>query len=280
MGWPARLALRYRRDGEATRAEVSHSGPLRVLKALYPEGPACCHHVIVHPPAGIASGDRLDIEVALEAHTHVLLTTPGATRFYRSDGASGEQHVQVSVGASARLEWLPQETLVYRDADAINGLAFALAPGAEMIGSDVVALGLPEAGQPFDRGALRQSLALHAPGLPGWLDRAHIRADDARLLHSPLGLAGHGAWGLLWWASGQAQAAAAVQTALDAARELAAASPLAVTAGATALQPNVVALRVLGPRVEPISQLLRAVRRRWRDQLWGLAAQDPRLWAT
>ena len=280
MGWQAQLALRYRRDGEATRAEVAHSGPLRVLKALYPEGPRCCQHVIVHPPAGIASGDSLAIDIALDRGAEVLLTTPGATRFYRSDGAPGKQQVQVRVGAEARLEWLPQETLVYRDACAVNRLDFRLAAGAEMIGCDVVALGLPEADQPFERGSLLQSLQLSAPGLPGWLDRAAIRADDTRLLHSPLGLAGHGAWGLLWWASGQAQDASSVQQALDAARELSAASVLAASAGATALQPNVVVLRVLGPRVEPITQLLRAVRRRWREQLWGLPARDPRLWAT
>jgi urease accessory protein len=88
VSWHGALALHYRRDGERTIAHDRHEGPLRVLQRLYPEGPRICHHVLVHPPGGIVGGDHLEIEATLDAATHALITTPGATRFYRSGGAS------------------------------------------------------------------------------------------------------------------------------------------------------------------------------------------------
>ena len=91
MSWRGHLALRYWRDGERTVAHDRHDGPLRVLQALYPEGPGVCQHVLVHPPGGVVGGDDLAIRADLGEGAHALVTTPGATRFYRSTGARASQ---------------------------------------------------------------------------------------------------------------------------------------------------------------------------------------------
>ena len=145
MGWHAHLQLHYTRDGERTTALDRHHGPLRVLQRLYPEGEAICHHVLVHPPGGVVGGDVLALQADLDAGSHAVITTPGATRFYRSDGALARQQVQASVAAGARLEWLPMETIAYRGCQVHNSLHVDLAPGAQMLGWDVLALGLPAA---------------------------------------------------------------------------------------------------------------------------------------
>jgi len=55
MTWRAHLQLHYTlRDGRCV-GHSTHVGPLRVLKSLYPEGPAVCHHVLVHPPGGVVA---------------------------------------------------------------------------------------------------------------------------------------------------------------------------------------------------------------------------------
>jgi urease accessory protein len=80
MAWRGALALDYRaRDGR-TIVHDRHDGPLRVLRALYPED-GVCHSVLVHPPGGIVGGDTLAIALSLAPGTHALVTTPGATRF-------------------------------------------------------------------------------------------------------------------------------------------------------------------------------------------------------
>lgn len=274
MSWHGRLALHYRREGGRTTALDRHHGPLRVLQRLYPEGPGICHHVLVHPPGGMVGGDRLEIEATLEAGAHALVTTPSATRYYRSTGAPASQQALLRVAAGARLEWLPLETLAYRGCHAHNGVQLHLAPGAEAMGWDVLALGLPAAGRPFDSGRFHQHLELSGV----WLERGTIDATDRLLLDSPLGLAGHRVLATMWWAEGDALAPARRQALLDSAREVLAAGPLHRTAGATAPQPRVVVVRLLAHGVEPALHCLMAVRAAWRRQAWALAAEPPRIW--
>lgn len=276
MGWHGRLQLDYRRDGDTTQAHDRHEGPLRVLRCLYPEGPGICHHVLVHPPGGMVGGDTLDITLTLAEGSHAVITSPGAARFYRSQGERAVQQVLATLADGARLEWLPLETLAYSGCNGENRLVFALDAGAEMLGWDVLALGLPAADQPYERGCYRQHLEL--PGV--WLERGTIAADDAVLLDSPLGLAGQRVMGTLWLASGTPMPAVRRDALLDAARGLAADHALARQAGATAPNDRVVVLRALAPRVEPLMDLFKAVRHAWRHEAWGLTAVLPRIWAT
>lgn len=276
MTWLARLELSARRDerGRCTVHSV-HQGPLRALKTLYPEGDAIAHLVIVHPPGGIVGGDRLEVALSLAPHTHAVLTTPGATRFYRNEGRAAAQQVQATVGSAARLEWLPLETLVHSGCHAENAVEFRLDEGAEMIGWDVVALGLPAAGEAFSAGHFTQQL--HWPG--HWIERGVIDAGDTRLLQSPLGLNGLSAWLTMWFAAAQPLEPARAEALLDAARE-SAASPAMPVAGATCVHQRVVVLRALADRTEPLMLLAQAVRARWRLLAWTLPDTRPRVWRT
>ncbi len=278
MAWHARLNLDYRAEPATggTRLDFRHDGPLRVLKSLFPEGPAVCHTVLVHPPGGIVGGDTLTVDMALAAGAHALVTTPGATRFYRSGGARAAQTIRARVANGARLEWLPLETLVHSGAHADNRMAFELAPGAEMFGWDCVALGLPAADAPFVAGDYRHDIAVG----PRWLERGRTSAGDLALLDGPCGWAGHRALGTLWFAAGTALTDARRDALLEAAREIVGAHALAPTAGATAPQPDVVTLRVLAPRVEPLAELLTQVWRAWRTLAWAREACVPRVWRT
>ncbi|HEV7575658.1 MAG TPA: urease accessory protein UreD [Caldimonas sp.] len=276
MGWRGSLALDYRRQNGRTLVHDRHDGPLRVLRPLYPEGDGVCHSVLVHPPGGIVGGDALAIELSLGEGAHALLTTPGATRFYRSSGATATQTLRVVAAAASRLEWLPLETIAYSGCEAGNALAFELAAGAETIGWDVTALGLPESDRPFDAGRFTQSIEL--PGR--WLERGTIAGADTRLLDSPLGWAGRRVLATMWFAAGDALAAARGDALLEAARDAARAHALAATTGATSPQAGVIVVRVLAERVEPAMDLLRRIWHAWRPIAWGLAATPPRVWST
>ncbi len=80
--WHAELYLGFARNGEGTvLRENRHCGPLRVQKALYPEGDAVCQAIVLHPPSGIAGGDQLAIAVDVASGAFAQLTTPGAGKW-------------------------------------------------------------------------------------------------------------------------------------------------------------------------------------------------------
>ena len=274
MTWLARLDLDYTLEAERSVARYLHQGPLRILQSLYPEGDAVCHNVLVHPPSGLVGGDTLDMQVSVGAGAHGLVTTPGATRFYRSEAGLATQQVHARVESGARLEWLPLEAIAYNGCDGINRAVFDLAPGAEMMTWDITALGLPAANMPFAQGTFRQHLEI--PGV--WLERGTINATDTRLMNSPLGMAGQRCMATLVFAAGNAIATERSDRALACARELLEASGLRLTAGATSPHQQVIVLRVLSPVTEPAMQLLRQVWAAWRQEMWDLPGAVPRLW--
>ncbi|MBU0587734.1 MAG: urease accessory protein UreD [Gammaproteobacteria bacterium] len=275
MSWLARLQLDYRAEAARTVARYEHDGPLRILQSLYPEGDAICHNVLVHPPGGLVGGDTLQIRANASTGAHGLVTTPGATRFYRSLGEPAVQDTELTLQAGARMEWLPLETICYNHCIAENRLRLTLAPGAEFMGWDVTALGLPQAGQAFEQGSYCQHIEL--PGV--WLERGRIDATDRRLLNSPLGLAGQRCMGSVFFLSGSPLDRARREQALELARQVIAAHPLASLTGCTSPDGQVIVVRVLAPLVEPVMDLLKSIRAIWRQTLWALPAVNPRIWA-
>ncbi len=187
--WHAELELAYGRFADATRPVLRrHQGPLRVQKHLYGEGPEVCQHIIVHPPAGIAGGDRLHIRAELGAQAWAQLTSPGAAKWYRAHSAATQQ-VVLQVAAGATLEWLPQETIVYAGAQARLDTRIDLHGDARLCYWDIVALGRPAAGERFDNGDFRARLQLRRDGQLLWHERQRLRGNDG-LLDSPVGLDG------------------------------------------------------------------------------------------
>lgn len=301
MSWHARLKLDYRREGDRSVLHFVHDGPLRVLQSLYPEGPAVCHNVLVHPPGGLVAGDELDVAIRLGPDAHALLSTPGATRFYRCRSGEATQRVAIQLEAGARLEWFPLETLAYPGCRGHNLLHFFIAPGAALMGWDIIALGLSDASWDSEPGTMH--LRLHWSG--HWLEHARIDAADARLLHSPLGLAGQRCLGSFWLAWGgpsppsgttpsdttpsstppeasapTVEAGGAIPAAwLEAVRQtLPAPESGAPWLAATCPHPRLLLVRGLAAHAEPLRRAFEAAWAVLRPLAWGLEAHRPRIW--
>jgi urease accessory protein len=277
LSWHGQLELNYRMSHGETVADARHQGPLRVLKSLYPEGSGICHQVLLHPPAGLVGGDELDIRLQLGAQTHVVLTTPGATRFYRSEGPTATQRVAISLQAGARCEWLPMENIAYNGCQAHNQFTLQLQGNAQAMGWDILALGLPAAAAPFQQGCFEQRLQIE--GI--WLERGRIDAQDRVLMESPLGLAGRPVIGTAWWASGEPLPEAERAHMLEVARD--ALEPVqgnGLAVGITSPQPRCLVARCVAPHVEFAAKALKAVRSAWRQTAWGLSGDALRIWAT
>ncbi|WP_053161793.1 MULTISPECIES: urease accessory protein UreD [Pseudomonas] len=187
--WHAELELGYARFGDCTRpVQRRHKGPLRVQKHLYAEGPEVCQHIIVHPPGGIAGGDRLDISAHVGPGAWAQLTSPGAAKWYRAAGPAYQQ-LTLSVAPGATLEWLPQETIVFSAAQAELSTCIDLQGDGCLFYWDMVALGRPASGERFDLGHFQSRLDIRRDGQLLWHERQRIVGGDG-LLDSPIGLGG------------------------------------------------------------------------------------------
>jgi urease accessory protein len=272
--WRAHLALEYERRAvhgieRTVLAARRHDGPLVVQKALYPEGDAVCHSIIVHPPAGIVGGDSLEIDACVGAQGHVLLTTPGAAKWYRSAGAWAQQHNVFAVGEGACLEWLPQETIVFNGALARLNTEIQLAAGACYIGWEVLCLGRG-AGERFERGQCNSSVSVYCDDRPLWIERGGIEAGGL-LMHSAGGLGDRTVCGTMI-----AAAANVDEIDLNACRALTARS------GDTAVtrMPGIVVARYLGDSSEAAKQYFVSMWACVRPLVAGRVAVVPRIWST
>ncbi len=266
--WQAELELGYTRISDATRPVLRrHSGPLRVQKHLYPEGPEVCQHIIVHPPGGIAGGDRLDISATLGPGAWAQLTSPGAAKWYRA-ASPAFQDLQLRVEAGATLEWLPQETIVYSAAQAELNTRIELHGDARLFYWDTVALGRPAAGERFDAGHFQARLDIRRDDRLIWHERQRIAGADA-LLDSPIGLDGRSVFATLI-ASGELDA-----DLLERCREL----PSRVRGDLTQL-PGLIVARCLADEALHARAWLIDLWRLLRPELLGREAVPPRIWST
>jgi urease accessory protein len=262
QSWKAALHLAFERRGErSVLAARRHDGPLVVQKPLYPEGGEVCHAIVVHPPAGIAGGDELELGARAGAGAHALLTTPGAGKWYRSGGPWAAQKLRFEVAGA--LEWLPQETIVFEGARAQLQTEVRLQGNARFLGWEILCLGRTGSGETFGKGELRLETKLYRDARLLWLERGRIEGGGA-LLASPAGLQGMPVCGTLV-ASGTAFDLAAC-------REVAG---LAVTQ-----LPGVLLARYLGNSSEEAKRLFARLWRTLRPALFGREAVAPRIWST
>jgi urease accessory protein len=270
-GWRAELALGFERRGARTvLATRRHEGPLVVQKPLYPEGDEICHAIVVHPPGGIAGGDELLLDVAVDAGAHVLLTTPGAAKWYRSGGPWALQTLAFRVAPDAVLEWLPQESIVFDAARARLASELHLSGDARFIGWELVCFGRSGSGERFEHGSCRLSNAIRRDGRLIWLERGRFDGG-ARLLAAAAGLRGQPISGTL------VAVAPHIDDALLA--ECRRVAP-ARGEGAVTRLPEVLVARYLGDSSEAGRRYFVALWDVLRPALLGQEAREPRIWRT
>lgn len=273
-GWHAELDLGFARRADQTiLSQRRHRGPLRVQKALYPEGEAVCQAIVLHPPSGIAGGDQLHITAHVGAQAHAQLTTPGAGKWYRSAGAQAAQFLDFRLAAGSILEWLPQETIVFDGALSRMETRVELAADSRYLGWEILCLGRRAAGESFTQGHLGLHTRIEREGRPLWLERGQIVGDDA-LLHSTAGWAGASVCATLL---ATLPVDVNLSALLDACRGC---RPTDDAEHALTMLPGVLVARYLGHHSEAARHWLTVLWQLLRPALLGRPALAPRIWAT
>ena len=221
---------------------------------------------LLNPTGGVLGGDRLEICVELGAGSRVCLSTPSATRVYRSAGMPAVQRTAFRLQEGAALEYLPDHVIPSPGARLIQSVELDLAPGSSAIVCDAWAVGRVARGETW-RFAL--------------LDSGTVARDREGLLFKDrVVLGGTAGWGGLGAAEGMAYVAsvACVAPSYAGLAGLCAALTGAlatrapdVKAGVTMLARGGVLARILAPSAPALQRALELARECGRSGLWGLA---------
>ena len=113
---------------------------------------------------GVIAGDRLALDVEVQAGAAAQITTTGATRLYRHRAGAGdsEQHSRFSVGDGALLEYLPDPVIPYAGSRHVQRTEIRLGRGSTLFWWEVLAPGRLAAGERFAFERLRVQAEVYA----------------------------------------------------------------------------------------------------------------------
>ncbi len=288
--WSARLELEYgRRDGLTVPTLRLHEGPLRIQKGFRAEAPQAehvWHQYLLHPPGGIAQGDRLRINVSAREGAHVLLTTPGANKWYRADEHTegAHQHIALHLENSI-VEWLPQETIYFSGTQATNETIIRATADSTLFCAEVYCLGRPASNERFTAGRLHLRTQLWVDEQLEFSEQALVLGSDPQLL-SESGMAQRPILGqlLAYCARCEASDADLIRTILE--RSMS--SPIAqhqIDIGITRIpllhgEGSFIILRCRSTTTALAWQAVRTAWEQLRPRWIGLDAQPARIWST
>jgi len=181
IGRHGRLRLLFGRGGDRTVLRDSFSVvPMRTFQPFYPDasGAACCY--IVNPTSGLVGGDRIESEITLEKDTHVLITSPSATKVYRSTGAYSESITSITLGENAALEYLPRYVIPFAGSMYRQKTTVAMGAGASLILLDAFTTGRTARHEHLGFREYRSATEIAYCGEPAVTDRFVLEpaADD------------------------------------------------------------------------------------------------------
>jgi urease accessory protein len=176
-------------DGATRVVDLFQQGCLKV-RLPRPENVGEADLVVMNTAGGLTGGDRVSIEVAAAAGARVTVTTPGCERIYRS--AQGEAVIEqrLRVGPGARLDWIPQETILYDRSRVRRRLEAHLEDDAEITIVETILFGRAAMGERLIHGAFSDFWTIHRDGRLIFADGTRIGEGFEQTMANPATLGG------------------------------------------------------------------------------------------
>jgi len=234
-------------------------------KCLFPRNTAHAFEaVVLNTAGGVTGGDRFSVSALAGTGTVMTATTQACERAYKAQpGEIGEIRNQLRIAHGARLNWLPQETILFNDCALNRRLSVDMARDATLLMVEPLVFGRAATGETLTRVLFRDRIEIHRDGAPLYIDAMTLSGDAHAHLAKPFTANGAGAMASL------------VYVADDAPRFLTSIrAALPETAGTSLLQDDVLVLRILAPDSFDLRQSLMPI-------LKTLNGDDlPRCWMT
>jgi urease accessory protein len=168
------LRLRFARSGASTiLAQSRFSLPLQALTPLTLADGAS-YLMLLNPTGGVLGGDHLITDIVQEADTHVCLTTPSATRIYRTEEKPAVLETMIHLGEGATLEYFPDHVIPHAGSALRQSLRIGMERGSRAIILDSMASGRVAHGERWCFTEMDSRTEVHACGKPVYINRAKI----------------------------------------------------------------------------------------------------------
>ncbi len=207
-------------------------------RALFPKTPSrALQMVLTNTSGGVTGGDRFKTEISVVDGAHVSVTTQAAERAYRAQpGQVGRVDTTLRIGAKSRLNWLPQETILFDGCAFSRRLTVDLDTEASVLLVEPIVFGRSAMGETIAKGFLDDRIEILSRGETVFLDRTRLNGNVAEKLGRPAVAAGACAAALLLFVSPRAEGV------LHDVRDL-----LPETGGASLVGSEILVARVLAP---------------------------------
>ncbi|MEP5153245.1 urease accessory protein UreD [Planktotalea sp.] len=205
-------------------------------KVLFPRSAAKRFEtVILNTAGGVTGGDRFSVSVEAGADTVVTASTQAFERAYKAQPDQiGRINNQLKIGSNARMNWLPQETILFDGSSIERRLMVKMAANASFLMVEPLVFGRAAMGEVLRHATFKDRIEITRDGVPIYLDAMTLKGDIHAHLANPFVANGAGAMASVVYVGRDAEAHLAPL------RDL-----LPETAGASLILEDVLALRLL-----------------------------------
>jgi urease accessory protein len=243
-----KLVLGFKRLGAATRIDTMFQQGALKARLPRPQDAELCEAVTLNISGGVAGGDQLETVVTLAPGAQVALASQAAERIYRALGPAAQIRTRLIVHDGARLDYLPQETILFDRFALDRVLDIELHGDAEFIGVETLLFGRQAMGETIQFGTLRDQIRLRRDGRLVFQDMTRLEGEIATQLQRRAVANGASA------VSGLIIAGPGAEQKLDALRAVLYAAP-GIVAGASAFE-HMTFARLLAPDGVSLRQCL------------------------
>ena len=149
------LELVVARAGRITTpVRTRHRGVLRLMRPLYLDDSGQLTYVVVNP-GGAYFGERYRTAIDVGCSAHLLVASQGATRIHRTPREPAQHTAEFTLRSGSRFEYMPDQTIAYRDADYRQTITVRAAPDAQAFLGEIVTPGWDPNGERFTYAGMR-----------------------------------------------------------------------------------------------------------------------------
>lgn len=198
------------------RLTLSHEDGVTRLVELFQEGSAklrlprvragAVEAVMINSGGGMTGGDRFRWTVEVGDGVAAVLTTQACEKVYRASEGVARVAARLTVGAGARLDWLPQETILFDRSALARTIEADVAADGGLLLAEAVVLGRRAMGETLSRASFHDRWRIRRDGRLLFADDLGLSGDIPALAASPPLLGGVGAFATLLLVAPDAEA--------------------------------------------------------------------------